>query len=395
MLCQLSYCPSAPPATVIRRPQRLSEGAPKQWWFATKRSSVLTKLARVEPSPRETKLAGVEPSPSETKLAGVEPSPSETKLAGVEPSPSETTLAGVEPSSGETLFHGGEQHAGRKAVDRRRDVVGGWEAGSDPDVAVPGIPAIRESGTRARHRDARLFGQGDDSSGRVVGYIEADEVTAVGVGPGRGGELAQSLLKDGGYELELWGEEISMLAHQRSYAVRAAEEPGMPQVIDLVRADGPLAQLGQIPIDVGWRAREERHAGTGEGDLGRGGEQEHSIRVAGRGRHAEDVERRSLDISEMVHGVRVVPEDPEIRSRRRHRHQGVGDLLGIDRTGRIGVCGNDPDALDGGIVGDQLTDLIDVRTGIAEGYGEHLDAELLAQREMAVVARHRAEEADG
>src|SRR5215218_2685306 len=159
---------------------RLSEGAPKQWWFATKRSSVLTKLARVEPSPSETKLAGVEPSP------------------------------------GETLFHGGEQHAGREAVDRRRDVVGGWEAGSDPDVAVPGIPAIRESGTRARHRDARLFGQRDDSSGRVVGYIEADEETAVGVGPGRGGELAQSLLKDGGYELELRGEKISMLAHQRS-----------------------------------------------------------------------------------------------------------------------------------------------------------------------------------
>src|SRR5215210_8868592 len=51
MLCQLSYCPSAPPTTVIRRPQKLSEGARKQWWFATKRSSVLTKLARVEPSP--------------------------------------------------------------------------------------------------------------------------------------------------------------------------------------------------------------------------------------------------------------------------------------------------------------------------------------------------------
>jgi hypothetical protein len=100
MLCQLSYCPSAPPATVIRQPQELSEGARKQWWFATKRSSVLTKLAVVEPSPSETKLDGVEPSPSEKKLAGIEPSP------------------------GETLFDGGEQHAGREAVDRRRDVVG-------------------------------------------------------------------------------------------------------------------------------------------------------------------------------------------------------------------------------------------------------------------------------
>jgi hypothetical protein len=88
MLCQLSYCPSAPPATVIRRPQKLSEGARKQWWFATKRSSVLTKLAVVEPSPRDKKLAGIEPSP------------------------------------GETLIDGGEQHAGREAVDRRRDVVG-------------------------------------------------------------------------------------------------------------------------------------------------------------------------------------------------------------------------------------------------------------------------------
>jgi hypothetical protein len=88
MLCQLSYCPSLPPATVIRRSQELCEGARKQWWFATKRSSVLTKLARVEPSRRETRLAR------------------------------------VEPSSGETLFDGGEQHTGCEAVDRHRDVVG-------------------------------------------------------------------------------------------------------------------------------------------------------------------------------------------------------------------------------------------------------------------------------
>ena len=103
MLCQLSACPSAPPATVIRRPQELSEGAQKQWWFATKRSSVLTKLTGVEPSPCETKLAGVEPSHRETKLAG------------------------VEPSARQTLFDGGEQHAGREAVDRHRDVVGGHQ----------------------------------------------------------------------------------------------------------------------------------------------------------------------------------------------------------------------------------------------------------------------------
>src|SRR5215213_3163279 len=200
MLCQLSYCPSAPPATVIRRPQKLSEGARKQWWFATKRSSVLTKLARVEPSP-----------PRDEARRNRAHHPREMKLARIEPSPRET------------LFHGGEQHAGRDAVDRRRDVVGGWEAGSDPDVAVPGILAIRESGTGACHRDARLLGQGDDSGGRVVGHIEADEIAAVGVGPDRGGELAQSLLEDGGYAFELRGEKISMLAHQRSYAVRAAE----------------------------------------------------------------------------------------------------------------------------------------------------------------------------
>src|SRR5829696_1946815 len=214
MLCQLSYCPSAPPTTVIRRPQKLSEGARKQWWFATKRSSVLTKLARVEPSPPRD-----EASPSRAHH------PARRSWPESSPSPRPD-----EPSPRETLFHGGEQHAGRHAVDRRRDVVGGWEAGSDPDVAVPGILAIRESGTGACHRDARLLGQGDDSGGRLVGHIEADEVTAVGVGPGRGGELAQSLLEDGGHELELRGEEISMLAHQRSYAVRAAQESGMPQV---------------------------------------------------------------------------------------------------------------------------------------------------------------------
>src|SRR5215203_7554405 len=148
MLCQLSYCPSAPPATVIRRPQRLSEGARKQWWFATKRSSVLRKLARVEPSPSQM------------------------------------------------LFDGGEQHAGRQAVDRRRDVVRRWKGGRDPDVAVPRVLAVRERGPCACHRDPRLLGQRNDSGGGVVGDIEADEVAAVGIGPARRRKIAQPLFED-------------------------------------------------------------------------------------------------------------------------------------------------------------------------------------------------------
>ena len=66
-------------------------------------------------------------------------------------------------------------------------------------------------------------------------------------------------------------------------------------------------------------------------------------------------------------------------------------VLGVDRAGGVGVRRDDPDALDGRILGDQLPDLVQVGPVRAERDGHHLDPVLLAEREVPVVAGHRAE----
>ena len=168
----------------------------------------------------------------------------------------------------------------------------------------------------------------------------------------------------------------------------------MPEVIDLVRADRALAELLQVPRDVGRRTGEERHPGTGEGDLGGGREDEDPVRVSGSLGHPQHVQRGVLGVGQVVHGVGVVPEDPEVRGRCRHRDQGSRDLFGVDHAGGVRVRRHDPDPLDGRIVGYQLAHLVQVRTVVAERHREHLDAVLLAEREVPVVAGHRADELD-
>ncbi len=97
---------------------------------------------------------------------------------------------------------------------------------------------------------------------------------------------------------------------------------------------------------------------------------------------------------EVVEGVRVVPEDPEVRRRGRHRGQPAGDLLGDHRPGRVGVGRHDPDALDRRVVLDQRLDGGDVRAVVEHRHGHHLDAVRRQHREVPVVAGHRADEGD-
>ena len=53
-------------------------------------------------------------------------------------------------SVAEQLFGGGQQHTGGQPVDRGRHVVRRREARGDPDVAVPRVPAVRETPRRRR-----------------------------------------------------------------------------------------------------------------------------------------------------------------------------------------------------------------------------------------------------
>jgi len=78
----------------------------------------------------------------------------------------------------------------------------------------------------------------------------------------------------------------------------------------------------------------------------------------------------------------------------RHRGEPLGDLLGGDLAGRVGVRRDQPHALERRVVGDQCDHRVDVGAVVGHRDRHHLDAEPLQQREVPVVAGHRADEAD-
>ena len=193
---------------------------------------------------------------------------------------------------------------------------------------------------------------------------------------------------------ELRCDQVPVLAHVRAYAVGVAEELDVPQLVDLVGTDGGVRQPLEVPLLVLQRRRERGHAGAGEGDLRRRGEHDRPVGVAGRRGEPQRVRALGLDVGEVVDDVGVVPEDPEVRRRGRHRHQAGRDLVGADGTRRVGVRRHQPHALDRRVVLNQGAHGRDVRAVVVHRHGHHLDAELGQHGEVPVVAGDGADELD-
>ena len=102
----------------------------------------------------------------------------------------------VGASFAEELFGGGQQDTGGKSIDSSGHLLWRGEGGRDPDVPVAWILAIGKSRACSRHRDPCPLGQLDHASRRSVGYVEADEVPAVRIGPGNALVIAQTLAED-------------------------------------------------------------------------------------------------------------------------------------------------------------------------------------------------------
>ena len=116
--------------------------------------------------------------------------------------------------------------------------------------------------------------------------------------------------------------------------------------------------------------------------------------MTGGGGEGQDVGALGLVLRQVVEGVRVVPEDREVGGRGGHGGEAGRDLLRDDGAGRVGVGRDDPDALDARVVLDERLDRGDVGPVVVHVDGDHLDAERREHREVAVVAGHRADEAD-
>ena len=186
---------------------------------------------------------------------------------------------------------------------------------------------------------------------------------------------------------------VAVLDHVVAHALRRAEELDVAQVVDLVGADRAVAEVPEVPRDVGRGGGEERDAGSGVGDLRRRREHDRAVRVAGRRGQGEDVGALGLLLGEVVQRVGVVPEDLEVGGGGRHRGEPGGHVLADDGARRVGVRRHDPHALDARVVGDEGGHGVGVGAVVVHRHGDHLDAEALEQREVAVVAGHRAHEA--
>src|ERR1700693_2945843 len=99
---------------------------------------------------------------------------------------------------------------------------------------------------------------------------------------------------------------------------------------------------------------------------------------------------------EVVDGVGVVPEDAEIGSGGGHGGEALNGFGRVNFSSGIGVFGDAPDAfnvLHG--IGDESFDLVQVGAVSGERDGEHADAVLLADGEVAIVLGDWAEEGGG
>ena len=172
-------------------------------------------------------------------------------------------------------------HVARPSIASRSSGSAG-ERRRDPDVLVLRVFSVRERRPRLGDGDARILRQRDGALGGARQHVEADEVSALRLGPRRDLRLAEPVLEDLQHQRELRRQQLLVALHLQAHPVGVAEEPQMPQLVHLVRADGLLARVLQIPRDVAQRAGEEADAGAGERDLGRRREHQRPVRVARR-----------------------------------------------------------------------------------------------------------------
>jgi len=164
----------------------------------------------------------------------------------------------------------------------------------------------------------------------------------------------------------------------------------MAELVQFVWADGLFAGAGEEPFHVGGRGGEERETGAGERDFGCAGEDESAIGISGGGAGVENIGECGRIGVEVMQGVGVVPEDAEIDGAGFHGGETANGFVGIDFAGGIGIFRDTPDGFDGW-VGDEGFDFVHVRAAAGERDGDHADAEVFADSEVAIVTGNRSE----
>ena len=141
---------------------------------------------------------------------------------------------------------------------------------------------------------------------------------------------------------------------------------------------------------IGLAARHHRHPRTGEGDLAGGCELIDHVAVSGLPAQAQNIREGDELPLQLMDTVGIVPHQHEVRGGGPHSRQTLHRLRRINDALGIGVLGNVPHSLHRRIPHQPLHH-VHVRPLLRHGYGDQLHAEGLADAEVAVIARCRAE----
>ena len=92
-----------------------------------------------------------------------------------------------------------------------------------------------------------------------------------------------------------------------------------------------------------------------------------------------------------MHAVGVIPHDDKVLRSRFKRSQPRNGFIAVNDALRVGIFGDAPDALHGGVL-HIFFDKIHIRAGGCHWYVEHLHTKGLADCKMPVIARNGAKE---
>ena len=204
--------------------------------------------------------------------------------------------------------------------------------GRETDVAVTRVVAEGERGAGRREGDAGLLRELDDPRRAPVEDVEADEVAARRARSTRPRRARRA--RPAGPRRPPRTSARGSRGAARMCSRTPSAEPKNCTCRSWLTLSGPIEAYcwwARYSLTISRDAARNGDPGAGEGDLARRREHHGPVRVPRRGGQREDVGRLRLVLGEVVEGVGVVPEDPEVGGGGRHRRQPARDLLGDDR----------------------------------------------------------------
>ena len=238
-----------------------------------------------------------------------------------------------------------------------------------------------------------FLAQGGNALGAAGQHIQADKVTALGVGPvgdvAAGGQLGG---KRGLDSVKAGHQTAAMLGHMRQHALLVLQKADVAQLIHLVVADDHRREAAADVFHGIFAAGDRGHTRTREGDLAGGGEHKHAILGAVLFGFVQQHGRFDDLLGQMVDNVSLIPENFEVGRGGFQGGKAADGFVAVGVAVGVGILRHAPDALDGIVLGHELFDHIHIGTGLAHGNVDHLKAEILGDGKMAVIAGYRAKE---